>query len=120
MGFKFLELDVTETAQLRIEPIPEAALEGTLMLKYVPRTGAWGEAEVCQVSFTPAATPDLTVEWRKPAEGGVRFIRSTWQDLPTMHHVVNALVEFPVLEARGGSISQTRGGKANLDQRILK
>src|SRR5262249_10344848 len=119
-SFKFLEVDVTEVAHSAAEPSPAARLEGTLMLKYVPRTGAWGEAEVCQVSFTPAATPDLTVEWRKPAVGRVRFIRSTWQDLPTMHHVVNALAEFPIVEARGGSISRTRGGKASLDQRILK
>jgi acetoacetate decarboxylase len=120
MGFKFLELDVSEADQPAGEPATGPSLDGTLMLKYVPRTGAWGEPEVCQVSFTPAVTPDLTVEWRRPAAGHVRFIRSTWQDLPTMYHVVNAFADFPMLEARGGSIWQTRGGKAYLDQRILR
>jgi hypothetical protein len=57
---------------------------------------------------------------RKPAAGHVKFIRSTWQDLPTMHHVVNALADFPMLAEHGGSISRTSGGKANLDQRIVK
>src|SRR5262245_330787 len=45
--------------------------------------------------------------------GPREIIRSTWQDLPTMHHGVNALAEFPILEIRGGSISRTRGGKAS-------
>lgn len=120
MGFKFLEVKVTEVGEAVSEPTQGPQLEGTLMLKYVPRTGAWGEADICQVSFTPAATPGLTVESRKAAKGSVAFYRATWQDLPTMCHVVNALADFPVLSSRGAAIVMTRGGKSYLDQRILK
>ena len=56
MGFKFLEVRVAEIPQPEPAPVPQ--LQGTLMLKYVPRTGVWGEADICQVSFTPAATPN--------------------------------------------------------------
>jgi len=94
-------------------------MEGTLMLKYVPRTGAWGDADICQVSFTPDLTPDLTVESRKEAEGKVTFHRAAWRDLPTMYHVANALAGLPVLSSRGASITMTRGGKSYLDQKIL-
>jgi DTW domain-containing protein YfiP len=94
-------------------------MQGTLMLKYVPRTGAWGDADICQVSFTPALTPDLTVESHKEAEGSVIFHRASWRDLPTMYHVVNALADLPVLSSRGGLIATTRGGKSNRDQQIL-
>ena len=118
MGFKFLEVRVAESPQRDRAPAPQ--LEETLMLKYIPRTGAWGEADICQVSFTPAATPNLTVESRKAADGSVNFHRATWRDLPTMYHVVNALADLPVLSARAGSIATTRGGKSNLDQRILE
>jgi hypothetical protein len=90
------------------------------MLKYVPRTGEWGEAEICQVTFTPMATPDLIVEWRKPATGTIAFRRAAWADLPTMYHVVNALAELPVLAPRRASIAHTRGGKSYRDTRILK
>src|SRR5215813_12046843 len=52
MGFTFLDLRVTEL----VEPIAETRaapqMDGTLMLKYVPSTGAWSEADICEVSFT--------------------------------------------------------------------
>src|SRR5450755_1777435 len=69
MGFKFLDLEVTEVVEPALATSPGPQMEGTLMLKYVPRTGAWGEADICQVSFTPALTPGLTVESRKAAKG---------------------------------------------------
>jgi len=120
MGFKFLDLRVSKRHEPEIEPTPGPQLEGTLMLKYVPRTGAWGEADICQVSFTPAITPNLSVESREPANGTVTFHRAAWRDLPTMYHIVNALADLPVLSSRAASIATTRGGKSNLDQRILK
>jgi len=117
MGFKFLEVRVVDSRQPDPAPVPQ--LQGTLMLKYVPRTGVWGEADICQVSFTPA-TPNVTVESCKTADGSVKFHRAAWRDLPTMYHVVNALADLPVLSARAGSIATTRGGKSSLDQRILE
>jgi hypothetical protein len=121
MGFRFLDLRVTELVEPAGETRPEPQMDGTLMLKYVPRTGAWGEADICQVSFSPALTPGLTVESRKAAKGSVTFHRAEWRDLPTMYHVVNALADLPVLSSRGASIATTRGdGKSYLDQQILK
>jgi hypothetical protein len=119
MGFQFLELRVSETLMTSDPPLRQSELEGTLMLKYIPRTGEWGEAEVCQVTFTLMDTPDLTVEWRKPSTGTIAFRRAAWADLPTMYHVVNSLAELPVLAPRGASIEQTRGGKSYRDTRIL-
>jgi hypothetical protein len=49
----------------------------------------------------------------------VRFHKASWSDLPTMHHVVNALAALPVIEARGGSVTLSRGGKSYRDQRVL-
>jgi acetoacetate decarboxylase len=120
MGFKFLDLQVTEIVELGGETRPGPQMDGTLMLKYVPRTGAWGETDICQVSFSPALTPGLTVESRKAARGSVAFHRAKWRNLPTMYHVVNALADLPVLSSRGASIATTRGGKSYRDQQILK
>jgi len=49
----------------------------------------------------------------------VRFHKASWSDLPTMHHVVNALAALPVIEARGGTVTLSRGGKSYRDQRVL-
>jgi acetoacetate decarboxylase len=119
MGFRFLDVRVSERRGISDGTKSGPQMQGTLMLKYVPRTGAWGEADICQVSFTPARTPDLTVEWRKEAEGSVIFHHAAWRDLPTMYHVVNALADLPVLSSRGGLIMTTRGGKSYRDQQIL-
>jgi AhpD family alkylhydroperoxidase len=115
MGFRFLDVRVDATDPPGPLSPAQPVLEGTLMLKYLPRTGAWGETEVSQVTFTPLTTPDLTVEWRKSATGTVAFHRAAWADLPTMYHVVNALADLPVLEARNASIASTRGGKSYRD-----
>jgi hypothetical protein len=98
MGFQFLEILVTETTLLG-DSRQEPPVDGTLMLKYVPRTGERAEAEACQVTFTPIATPD----------GGMAEA-SDWNDrippcntgrAPTIYHVVNALTELPVWDHAG-------------------
>jgi hypothetical protein len=100
-------------------PPVKAASDGMLMLKYIPRTGAWGEAELQQVTHSPAADPDRTIERRQAGVGSVRFHHAAWSDLPTMCHVVNALAELPVIEPRGGSVILSGGGKSLRDQRVL-
>lgn len=117
-GFRFLEVDVTALREPAAGE-PQSRSDGTLMLKYLPRTGEWGEADVCQVTMTPAENSGVTVERRQVGDGVVRFHRATWAQLPTMVHVVNALADLPVVAARGGSLTVSRGGKPYLDQRIL-
>jgi hypothetical protein len=89
------------------------------MLKYKPRTGAWGETDLCEVTLTPADDPDNHIEQRQTGAGTLRFHKASWSNLPTMHHVVNALAGLPVIEARGGSVVLSRGGKSLRDQRVL-
>jgi len=119
MGFRFLELEVSN---LRDAPIgePKAVSDGTLMLKYTPRTGDWGTAETCQVTLTPSADPDNTIEHHQLGAGTVCFRHAAWSDLPTMHHVVNALAALPIIESRGASVTRSRGGKCYRDQRVLR
>jgi hypothetical protein len=119
MGFSFLDLEVRD---LRDAPIGKSSVasEGTLMLKYVPRTGNWGEAELSQVTFTPVGDPDRTIERHQLGKGSVKFNPADWADLPTMHHVVNALAALPIIEQRGGSVTTSRGGKPYRDQQVLR
>ncbi len=118
MGFRFLELEVSQLHDTDADR-QGAASDGTLILKYTPRTGAWGETDLCQVTLTPADDPDNHIEQRQTGAGTVRFHKASWSDLPTMHHVVNALAALPVIEARGGAVTLSRGGKTYRDQRVL-
>jgi hypothetical protein len=36
-----------------------------------------------------------------------------------MQHVVNALAALPIIEARGGAVTRSHGGKSYRDQRVL-
>ena len=96
-----------------------SASNSTNPQRHPPRTGAWGETDLCQVTLTPAGDPDNHVEQRQTGAGTVRFHKASWSDLPTMHHVVNALAALPVIEARGGAVTLSRGGKSYRDQRVL-
>jgi hypothetical protein len=118
MGFRFLELEASQLQETASKQ-RGAASDGTLMLKYKPRTGAWGETDLCEVTLTPADDPDNHIEQRQTGAGTLRFHKASWSDLPTMHHVVNALAGLPVIEARGGSVVLSRGGKSLRDQRVL-
>lgn len=82
LGFHFLELTASELRDAPLSPITPRS-GGTLMLKYVPRTGAWGEADAHQVTLTPADDPDRTVELQQAGVGAVRIHRAAWSDLPT-------------------------------------
>ncbi|MGH8782876.1 acetoacetate decarboxylase family protein [Paraburkholderia sp.] len=119
MGFRFLELAVGELAEAPPGKTSGGS-DGTLMLKYKPRTGDWGEADLCQVTLTPSHDPHVTVEQRYTGTARLRFNAATWFDLPTMAHVVNALADLPILETRGGSVVRARGGKSYRDQRVLR
>jgi acetoacetate decarboxylase len=119
MGFRFLELAVGDLVEAPVQSAPNSS-DGTLMLKYKPHTGEWGEADVCEVTLTPSYDPHVTVQRRYTGDAGLRFNRATWSDLPTMAHVINALADLPVLELRGGTVIHGHGGKSYRDQRILR
>ncbi len=53
-------------------------------------------------------------------KGSIEFIKSTWEQMPTMFHIVNALASLPVLENRDSSFACTIGYKDLSDQRVLK
>src|SRR3546814_9007204 len=76
-------------------PPPEAAVppsEGLLHYRYVPRVGAPGEADAQYPVITPYAGGNLRVERRVAAAGATCLFRqSSWNELPTLCHLVNKL-----------------------------
>jgi quinol monooxygenase YgiN len=123
MGFKFLDLKINDLAQMPLEEAlasPSRATDGTLHFKYIPKTGEWGMPDVSYAVLTPADAPNRVVRERWTGEGTVQFHRATWENLPTMFHIVNALHELEIEEYRGATVVKTVGGKDLSDQRILR
>lgn len=120
LGFRFLDIEVSALSDAGAPPAPMVGFDGTRTLKYLPRTGAWGEADVCEVTLTSAANSGVSVERRQCGQSAVRFHHARWTELPTMFHVVNALADLPVLEPRGGLVTWSRGPNLTSTRWVLR
>jgi hypothetical protein len=88
----------------------------TLNHKYQPRTGEWGVADADYITCSPAESVLVTSLER--GEGQVTFRSATWQQLPTLAHIVNVLADLP-LEVMDATLAMTRGASDYLGQRII-
>lgn len=118
-GFRFLEISATGLAE---QPAPASteAMQGVLLHKYIPRTGAPDESDADYITLSPAAGDKSRLLRRMAGSGCFRFHAARWQDLPTLHHVVNRLAEIEIEEVLAASVSFTEGGGDLSDQRILR
>ena len=111
MGHPFLDLEVSELADAP-PPVPKTpSNQGMLSYKYIPRTGDWGVSDVEYVTLSPPSA-NVTTSVRQAGTGIVRFHRSTWEQLPTLHHLVNVFAELAVHHVRGGYLVEQRGGSS--------
>jgi hypothetical protein len=124
LGFKFLDLEINHLRQLAAEelaaPAPANRSAGQLHYKYMPRTGAWGTADVEYACLTPAENSNSVVTERWLGDGAVTFQRARWEDMPTQYMIVNTFAELEIKEYRGASVTKSVGGKDLSDQRILR
>ena len=124
LGYRFLDLHVSELKEQTQEEIVLATEntggDGLLHYKYLPRTGAWGTADIAYATLTPAATPNRRILERQVGSGEVVLHPARWEDMPTQYNIVNALAALPIREYRGASLTKTIGGKDISDQRILR
>lgn len=121
-NFKFATLDLSGLTQILPEDLPPSPPSaGLLHYKYMPRTGEGGEPDACYATFTPAAGTNLSVKRAAIADvASCRFKRSSWEDLPTLAHIVNALAELSIGKCIAASVVDAQGAKDLGDQRILK
>lgn len=114
-GYTFLALEVTDLVD---DPAP-APTPPMLHCKYLPATGDWGAADSSYVTLTPPDNPLAVTVRRTRGTGSLRLDRATFEQLPTLLHVVNGLCDLrpgPVVEA---GAQRTVGAKTLDDQRRL-
>ncbi len=121
LGFKFMDLSLsnwTQQTQAEIDALQTDG-DGTLHYKYMPRTGAWGEADIAYAVLTPAETPNRVVLERWMGDGEVQFHRARWEDMPTQFNIVNGICDLEVKEFLNATMTKTQGSKDLSDQRVL-
>lgn len=123
-GHSFFQMQLELGEAVTIDATADAAQpaddvqRGTLHYRYMPKVSAPGQADVAEAVLTPA-THKAGPTSVQCGTGSLSFIRSSWEQLPTMSHIVNALAELPLIEIRAASRSVSRGGSDLSDQKVL-
>jgi hypothetical protein len=117
-GFRFLELSASDLVEAprtgRTPPGP------SMFLKYLPKTGTWGEADASYMTATAPSGPPPAIERIMTGAGKFQFHAARWEDMPTQYHIVSALAALPLREFRGSEIVVSSGGGDLINQRILR
>jgi hypothetical protein len=125
-GFEFASLKLSGLVEVGGDeppagPADEVLSEGILHYKYIPRTGCPGEVDAEYAVLTPAKWPNMKLNMTMQAEtASLNFNRGTWEQLPTLVHIINTLSELTLGECTQAIMTKTLGGKDLSDQRIIR
>jgi Acetoacetate decarboxylase (ADC) len=118
LHFPFLKVEVWDLQEDLQPPPADPLYRGMLSYKYMPRTGQWGVEDLAYATLSPPARHGRVLKRFKGA-GKLRFADTTWDDMPTQHHVINALASLPIHEIRAASLLDSEGGASGSETRIL-
>lgn len=119
-GHGFIRMDFEQLEEGPPPGPPPADFGGVLHHRYFPAVSDKGVTEIEQMVLTPAGGAPVRYERVLRGQGRVTFVKSSWEQLPTMFHIVNRLADLPVVEWRSASIVESRGTKDLSDQRVLR
>ena len=114
-GHAFLKMEVSDLAPATFAPEPD---DGLLHYRYVPRTGFPGQSDVEGAVLTPSGMRVEILDY-KEGKGSVTFLPSTWEQLPTLIHIVEKLAALPQLEERGAAITNAYFDNELINHRIV-
>lgn len=119
----FMDLSVTGLTPIPGVTTPKADPDhhGVLSYKYIPKTGAWGEADVEYVTLSPNETlrENMTITEFQVGTGEFAFRHCTWDELPTLHHIVNAFADLENHGFQGAHVLDTLGGSSLAETRRI-
>jgi len=120
-GCQFANLTLYDVKEITPSEISETTpSEGTLHYKYIPKTSAPGEADAAYPVLTPAEWPNVKIDQVMMAGNATCYFRvSTWEELPTLVHIVNTLSALTLGDCLEATLLRSHGGKDLSDQRIL-
>lgn len=95
--------------------------EGILHYKFIPKTGRPGEADAQYATFTPTAKEGTTVINRQliGTNASFTFNSKTWEQLPTLFHILRKLEMMKPLEVVRSSVAWGTGLSDLREHRIV-
>lgn len=117
-GFQFLDVAVDELRD--VAPNAYAPPSGPgFHWKYMPRTQEWGEHDVSCIVVTPPTAGTRRLLETRLGQGRANFRRASWEQLPTLVHVVNPLADLELGTCLAAGFSRSVGGKDFSDQQFV-
>ena len=114
-GHGFLEVELTGMGTAPFSPQPN---DGVLHYRYLPRVGVSGEADFAGAVVSPPGASFELID-HQVGKGSIRFRESTWEQLPTLAHIVNCISAFPIIEERSATITNCRRDVELANHRIV-
>lgn len=90
-----------------------------LHYRVLPRTGSWGELEVEQVTGAGFDGGLPALRSYKSGSGSMQFHPASFEQLPTLCHIVNTLASLPMLQTVDAGSARVKGWGDLADMRIL-
>jgi hypothetical protein len=111
-GFRILNMELDDMVELT--EAPAAAAGGAFHYKFIPSTGAQGEADVAYLEYSPPGRPPAgysaeKVVRRLSGKGTFKFNHARWEDVPFQYPIINALADLPILEVRSATAVYQQG-----------
>jgi Acetoacetate decarboxylase (ADC) len=116
-GTQFFELDFTPSGALTSAPSTGAG--PIFHYRVMPRTGEWGALELEQVTASTAALPSSRVRAAREGAGGFKFHPATFEQLPTLAHIVNTLAAIPLGRVLSAGDMEVSGWGDLADMRVV-
>lgn len=125
LGHTFARLELTGLAPVAAPappaPLPAGHTRASLLhLRYFPRIGALGEPAVCDKVYSPATSEAGTLIETRAGAGRLELLPTTWTDMPTQFHIIEALRALPMSEVRLARFQRTKGGTDHFGQALVE
>jgi hypothetical protein len=116
-GHTFAELELEGITDVAPGPAP-AQGDGVMNFRYVPAVDAGAEPDAMGPVLIPSVG-GVDIIRQATAQGRVRFVKSTWEQLPTFYNIVNTLESLPVVGDGECVVREVRRNVENRGQRRL-
>jgi hypothetical protein len=119
-GFTFLEMEGRDLRRASVD-VSRSTARPVIHHRYLPSCGQerWGRAEVTSYTCHSGSPPDFRQVDTLVGSGSATFHRASFEELPTLCHIVNQLAGLPIVEPIDASLITTMGYADFYDLRVL-
>src|SRR5690606_9779863 len=117
-GHRFIEFSFSQVRDAGLDQAPGTPGDGILNFKYIAATGD-DTPDACYSTLTPKGG-QLRITRVQTAEATLQFLPTTWEAMPTQHHIIEALRALTPRVAKRAWRVESTGARDLADTRRLR